>query len=205
MTVSAERRGGSRAAGTSMSPSRPADITALLSRMHAGDDEARSELFARLYRELHLRAEAWMRWQSPAHTLQATALVHEACLRLLCTEPCQDRTHFLALAASAMRSVLVDHARRKASTKRSGRWNRVPIDALDGVVVACEERALDVVALDEALERLARMDPPMARAVELAYFGGLSQPEIAACLDLPLRSFQRHWQATRAWLSAELL
>ena len=187
-----------------MRSSSSADITLLLSRMRSGDGEARSELFAELYRDLHTRATAWMRSQSPAHTLQATALVHEACLKLLAGEPgtFQDRAHFLAVAASAMRSVLVDHARRKCSTKRSGRWHQVP---LDGIVVSFEERSLDVVALDEALERLACMDAPMARAVELAYFGGLAQAEIAVWLGLSLRTFQRHWQATRAWLHAELL
>jgi RNA polymerase sigma factor (TIGR02999 family) len=179
-----------------------ADITALLSRMRAGDDEARSELFERVYRELHERAKTWMRRQPPSHTLQATALLHEACLKLMSGEPGQDRTHFLALAASAMRSVLVDHARRKRSQKRPGGWTQLPLDA---VVVSFEERALDVVALDEAIQRLGSMDSPMAQAVELAYFGGLSQAEIADWLGLPLRTFQRHWQATRAWLSAELL
>ncbi len=180
------------------------DITQLLHRMRSGDDEARSELFATLYRELRARAAAWMRTQPPAHTLQATALVHEACLKLLAGDPgpFQDRAHFLAVAASAMRSALVDHARRKRSVKRSSGRAQVP---LDGVVLSFEERSLDVVALDEAIEKLARMDEPMARAVELAYFGGLPQAEIAGLLELPLRTFQRHWQATRAWLHAELL
>lgn len=169
-----------------------------------GADRPDDELSRQLFAELHALAEQWMRGQRRNdHTLQASALVNEAYLRLrdslgLARE---ERVRFLALASRAMRSVLVDHARARCSQKRTPPGERVPLDEL---LIAYEEGAVDMLLLDEALERLTKFDPEMARAVELRFFGGLSMAEIAEQLGLPARSFDRRWQAARAWLRAEV-
>ena len=137
------------------------------------------------------------------HTLQPTALVHEAYLRLMggARMEWEDRAHFLNVAARAMRRVLVDHARKRHAKKRGGRREREP---LDDAVDVYAERGLDVLALDDALERLAGVDDQLARIVELRYFAGLSNPEAARVIGMPLRSLERGWFSARAWLRAEL-
>ena len=180
-----------------------ADITLLLRRMRDGDRVAETELLDALYPELYGRADRMMRGQPADHTLEATALVHEAYLRLLgpnC-EAYNDRRHFLAVAAKAMRSVLVDHSRRKDRKKRRAPGKRLELDPL---TIGCDDHVFDVLALHEALERLVDFDPTMARAVELRFFGGLSLEECAEVLGMARRTFERHWQVTRAWLYAEL-
>ena len=144
-----------------------------------------------------------MRRQPRDHTLQTTALVHEACLKIFGKERLvsTDRAHLLALASTAMRSVLVDHARARGRVKRLPPGERVPIDEIQ---CAYEERAIDLLALDDALSKLARFEPVMARAVELHFFGGLSLEDTARALELPLRTLERRWSATRAWLRAEM-
>ena len=144
-----------------------------------------------------------MREQRKDHTLQATALVNEAYLRLHDGRElaATDRIGFLALASTAMRCVLVDHARSRGRDKRQPPGERVPLDAL---LVAYEDRAVDMLALDEGLERMDAFDPEMARAVEMRFFGGLSAEETAGFLGIPLRTFERRWQAARAWLRAEI-
>jgi RNA polymerase sigma factor (TIGR02999 family) len=161
------------------------------------------ELLAELYTELRARAERFMRGQPRDLTLQTTALVNEACLKLFGQERLAgaDRTHLLALASTAMRSVLVDHARARGRVKRLPPGERLPIDE---VQVAFEERAIDLLALDEALKKLAVFDSCMARVVELHFFGGLSLEDTASAVDMPLRTLERRWKATRAWLRAEV-
>jgi RNA polymerase sigma factor (TIGR02999 family) len=161
------------------------------------------ELLAELYTELRARAERFMRGQPRDLTLQTTALVNEACLKLFGQERLAgaDRTHLLALASTAMRSVLVDHARARGRVKRLPPGERLPIDE---VHVAFEERAIDLLALDEALKKLAAFDPCMARVVELHFFGGLSLEDTASAVGMPLRTLERRWKATRAWLRAEV-
>lgn len=156
-----------------------------------------------LYAELRRRAERFMRGQPRDLTLQTTALVHEACLKIFGQQRLEgaDRSHVLALASTAMRSVLVDHARARGRAKRLPPGQRVPIDDLQ---VAYEERAVDLLALDDALTQLASFDPPMARAVELHFFGGLSLEDTARILEIPLRTLERRWKATRAWLRTEI-
>jgi RNA polymerase sigma factor (TIGR02999 family) len=156
-----------------------------------------------LYAELHRLAEQCMLGQPPGHTLQTTALVHEAYLRLAPKAHLawEDRARFLATAAKAMRHVLVDHARARSRRKRTPPGQELP---LDRIVPAYEDRAHDLVALDEALERLAAFDAPMAQAVELRFFGGISFEECARVLGLPLRTFERRWAAVKAWLRAEV-
>ncbi len=167
------------------------------------EGDARDRLLGELYAELRARAERCLRGQPPDLTLQATALVHEACLKLFGRErlESEDRSHLLALASTAMRSVLVDHVRAKNRVKRTAPGERVP---LDGISVAFEERAVDLLALHEALERLAGFDADMARAVELHFFGGLPLEETARMVGLAQRTFERRWAAARAWLRAEI-
>lgn len=156
-----------------------------------------------LYAELRARAERFTRGQPRDWSLETTALVHEACLKLFGLEALQgaDRGHILAMASAAMRSVLVDYARSRGRIKRLPPGERVPID---DICIAFEDRAVDLVALDEAMKRLASFDPPMARAVDLHFFAGLSLEETARILDVPLRTLERHWSSTRAWLRAEI-
>jgi RNA polymerase sigma factor (TIGR02999 family) len=162
-----------------------------------------NKLLQELYAELRARAERFTRGQGRDLTLQPTALVHEACLKLVGREELagKDHAHILALASTAMRSVLVDHARARGRIKRLPPGERIPIEE---VHVAFEERAVDLLALDAALSRLAGFDPRMARVVELHFFGGLSLADTARALGMPLRTLERRWAATRAWLRAEI-
>ena len=162
----------------------------------------RDRWLAEVYSDLRQRAEHLMRGQKNG-TLQPTALVHEACLKLFGNEQkeCADRAHLFALACTAMRSVLVDYARARQRVKRTAPGHRLP---LDGLYLAFEERAVDLLALHDALERLGGFDPEMARAVDLTFFGGLTREETARTLGIPLRTFERRWATTVAWLRAEV-
>jgi RNA polymerase sigma factor (TIGR02999 family) len=192
----------------------PLQATALLQRAAEGDRGAREELLGLLYRELHALAEAQMRGERADHTLQPTALLNEAWIRLVETpgDPasglrgpaaghCRGRSHFLCTAARAMRNVLVDHARRRAARKRGAPAERV---ALDEALAPYEDRALDLVALDETLERLGARDAELARVVELRFFGGLTAQETAAALGLSVRQVEGAWVTARGWLRQEL-
>ncbi|MCP3915619.1 MAG: sigma-70 family RNA polymerase sigma factor [bacterium] len=183
----------------------PADpnVTHLLERLYQGEESVQGALLEALHTDLYSRAQRARQKQPPGHTLQATALLNEAYIRLIGPrdEPWADRTHFLAVAARAMRQILVDHARSKNRAKRSAPGKQVP---LDNLLVSYEERAVDIAQLDGALERLAGFDSDMARAVELRFFGGLSVDETAAAVGMSKRTFERKWQATRAWLLAEV-
>jgi RNA polymerase sigma factor (TIGR02999 family) len=175
-------------------------VTLLLRRMAAGDSAAADELLPLVYAELRDLAAGLMRRQTPDHTLQPTALVHEAWLRFS-NGNFENRDHFAAVAAKAMRSVLVDHARRRQSEKRGGALERAPLDALAEVF---SERAPDLLALDAALERLSRFDAELARLVELRFFAGLSVEETARVLGCSTASVTRGWRVARMWLVREL-
>lgn len=179
--------------------------TRLLRRMEAGDDTASEELLSLLYTELREQAARCMGGERVGHTLEPTALVHEAWLRLLAEgdEPRRfdDRGHFVRVAARAMRRVLVDHARGRAAEKRGRDWQPVP---LDGVLAGFEERHLDLLALDEALERLAAMDPELARLVELRFFAGLTIAQTAGVLGVSTPTVERQWRVARMWLRRDL-
>ncbi len=156
-----------------------------------------------VYADLRRLAECYMSRQRRDHTLQPTALVHEAYLRLL-KQPAwssQDRALFLWTAARAMRSVLVDHARRRGAIKRQPGGDRVP---LDDAVASYQRRAVDLVALDEVLEGLTKVDPLLTRIVDLRFFGGMTEGEIAASLDVTPRTVRRKWRLARQWLHAQL-
>jgi RNA polymerase sigma factor (TIGR02999 family) len=187
-----------------MSTSETAKATMLLRRLSSGDDGAADELLPLVYGELHALAARFMGERAAGHTLQPTALVNEAWLRLI--EPAaggsfESRAHFLGVAAKAMRSVLVDHARRRGAQKRGGALERVP---LEDIAELFEERASDLLALDEALTRLAAMDAQLGRIVELRFFGGLSVEETARTLGVSEPTIVRGWRVARMWLQREL-
>jgi RNA polymerase sigma factor (TIGR02999 family) len=177
-----------------------ADVTRLLDAAAAGDPKAAAELLPLVYDELRKLAAARLAGEKPGQTLQPTALVHEAYVRLVGGEQPQDwngRGHFFAAAAEAMGRVLVDHARRKKSAKRGGDRDRLDLDAIDVAVADWPE---DLVALDEALTRLAVVDPKAAELVHLRFLAGLPISETAAVLDISARTADRLWACARAWL-----
>jgi RNA polymerase sigma factor (TIGR02999 family) len=177
-----------------------ADITRLLDRWSQGDESAFKELIPLVYDELRRLAEHYLRGERAGHTLQPTALVHEAYLRLsgLNEMRLQNRTHFYGAAAQAMRRILVDHARRRQADKRGSGVRPVSLDeaSLDGPV----DLRLDLVALEDALNALNAFAPQQARVVELRYFGGLSVAETAAFLGVAPVTVKRYWNFARAWL-----
>lgn len=176
------------------------DVTRLSDDAAAGDPRAAAELLPLVYDELRKLAAARMAAESPAHTLQPTALVHEAFLRLVGATPLaafENRGHFFAAAAEAMRRILVDAARRKAAAKHGGGLARLE---LAPHLAAAPEPCEDLVALDAALDRLAAADPLKAELVKLRYFAGFTLSEAAAALGLAERTAGRHWAFARAWL-----
>jgi RNA polymerase sigma-70 factor, ECF subfamily len=190
-------RGGENVVDTSSG-----EITQLLKAMRAGDATAADRLLPLVYSELHRLAQAYMRRERPDHTLQATALINEAYLRLVGEDiDWNSRAHFIGLAAHVMRQVLVDYARARAAQRRAGGIQRVPLQ--DDLAVS-PDRLDEVVFLDEALARLAARSPRQARVVEMRYFGGLSVEEIAHILDLAPRSVKRDWSLARIWLFRQL-
>jgi len=180
-----------------------ADVTALLHAWTAGDAAARDELMAVAYRELRQRAAARLRRERADHSLQPTALVHEAYLRLIDQRRTvwQNRAHFFAVASEMMRRILVDHARRRKMAKRSGRWHRLDLSDID---MRSHPREVDLLDLDDALARLAAFDPRHAQIAELRFFGGLSLQETALVVGRSVATVERDWQAARAWLFSQL-
>lgn len=182
------------------------DPETLLSRASAGDAQAVSQLMPLVYDELRRLAASYLRNERRGQTLQATALVHEAYVRLINEKShnWQNRTHFLAIAALSMRQILVQRARARKATKRGGDPIRVELEdhLLPASSTAGDE--VDLVALDAALDRLATLDPRQAKVVELRYFGGLSVEEAAAALDISPATVKRDWTLARAWLKREL-
>jgi RNA polymerase sigma factor (TIGR02999 family) len=179
-------------------------VTELLHAWGAGDAGACEALMPHVYAELRRQARRALRREGEGHTLQATALVHEAWLRLDGQHDArwESRTQFLAVAAQVMRRVLVDHARTRRALKRGGGGTQVTLGEADRAVAAPDE--VDVLALDDALARLALLDPRKARLVELRYFVGLSIPEAAAALGISQATVGREWAVARMWLRREL-
>jgi len=178
------------------------DVTTMLRAWTDGDLLARDELMPLVYAELHRRAAAYLRRERPDHTLQPTALVNEAYLRLIDQRVAwQNRAQFLGVAAQMMRRILVDHARRGKMNKRSGGWVRVTLDERVAEVPAPD---VDLLVLDGALTRLAAFDARKSQIAELRFFGGLSLRETAHVLGLSIATVERDWQAARAWLYAAL-
>jgi RNA polymerase sigma factor (TIGR02999 family) len=181
----------------------PGDVTRILATLSERDRSAAANLLPIVYHELRNLAGRMMETERHDHTLQATAVVHEAYLRLLSAEPQKwnDRAHFFRVAAAVMRHVLVDHARRLDRDKRGNGRSVLP---LDETVAVFEERALDLVALDEALEKLAAIDRRKARVVELRFFAGLSVEDAAETLDVSPRTVKSDWNFARLWLLREV-
>jgi RNA polymerase sigma-70 factor, ECF subfamily len=180
----------------------PGEVTRLLAELRAGEAGANERLISLVYGELHRLASICMRREKPGHTLQTTAVVHEAYLRLLGAEACwQDREHFFGVAARIMRQILVDHARRRLATKRGNASRRI---ALNEVLLISEQHLDDVLEVDRALEKLARIDPRQSRLVEMRFFAGLSVQEIARCLQISTPTVKREWRSACAWLRREM-
>ena len=181
----------------------PPNLTQLLRRGRAGDRLAIDQVMPVVYQELRRLAGSYLRNQNPGHTLQATALVHEAYLRLAERQQpdWQDRAHFFSVAATIMRQILVDHARTRCAAKRGG--GAVNVELKDSVMY-CDEKAPELVALDDALQALAKLDARQARVLELRYFGGLNNDEIAAVLDIGVATVVRDVRFAEAWLRREM-
>jgi len=174
------------------------EVTQLLKAMRGGDSNAAEHLLPLVYNELHRLAQAYMRRERPDHTLQATALINEAYIRLIGEDiDWNSRAHFVGLASHVMRQVLVDYARAHSAQRRAGGMQRVEME--DALAIA-PERLDEVVWLDDALQRLAAENARQAQVVEMRYFGGLSVDEIAAILEVSPRSVKRDWSLARIWL-----
>lgn len=181
----------------------PADVTGLLLEWRGGDERALERLLPVVEQELHRLARHYMRGERPGHSLQATALVNEAYLKLVDAQRVnwQNRSHFVAMAARAMRRILVDSARARNYQKRGGGAIRVTFD--EGLEVATE-RGRDLVSLDTALQALAIVDPRKVQVIEMRYFGGLSVDETAEALGVSADTVMRDWRLAKAWLKREL-
>lgn len=176
------------------------DITQLLLDWREGNKCALDDLMPLVYDELRRLAQFYMRGQKAEHTLQTTALVNEVYLKLVDSSRVRwkDRTHFFAVSAQLMRRILVDSARSRNSKKRGGEIQKVELD--DEAVAIVTEDKIDLIALDEALKELAELSPRQSKVVELRYFGGLNEAEIADALDISTRTVKRDWSVARAWL-----
>ncbi len=184
-------------------PYNPHELTQLLVDWCDGDESAPDKLFPLVYAELKRTARRFMRKETPGHTLQTTALVNEAYLRLIDQTRVhwQNRAHFYAIAATVMRRILVDHARSHARVRRGGGAGKI---SLDEVATLSDERAAELLALDEALQSLAQVDARRSQVVELRFFGGLSNSEIAEVLKIAPNTVMRDWNMARAWLYREM-
>jgi RNA polymerase sigma factor (TIGR02999 family) len=180
------------------------DVTSLLKKLADGNQEAASELIPVIYRELHRLAVAHLRHERPDHTLQPTALVHEAYMKLVGLRKAawQSRVHFFAVASNVMRHILVDYARRQHRAKRGGRQEKV---SLEEVLLVTPDRPDKILALHECLTRLEKLDCRQARIVEFRYFGGLTVEEAAQILGVSLTTVRRDWTSAKAWLYGELI
>ena len=178
------------------------EVTGLLASWSQGDQSALDQLLPVLYRELRRLAASYLRRERRDHTLQPTALVHEAYLRLVgqTTVDCRSRAHFFTIAANLMRQILVNHAERHKAAKRGG-GNRV---ALEDAGVLIQQPQVDLIAVNEALEKLERIDPRQGRIVELRFFGGLTEEEVAEVLEVSSITIKREWRMARAVLHNQL-
>lgn len=186
-----------------MCPNSSAQITKLLDNWQQGDQEARDELIRLVYGELRRMARQRLWRQRPDHTLQSAALVNEAYLRLVQQKSpeWQNRAHFFGVAAQMMRNILVDYARNRLAAKRGGGAQRVSLETEFGIA---RQPEIDLLTLDESLQKLARLDAEQSRLVELRYFGGLSIEETAEVMGISPATVKREWATARAWLQREL-
>jgi RNA polymerase sigma factor (TIGR02999 family) len=178
------------------------EVTRLLGELGRGQKDAMNQLLPLVYDELHRLARSYFRRERGEHTLQPTALVHEAYIRLVDQRaPMESRGHFLAVAATQMRRILLDYARRHRAARRGGAGQKV---VLEDTMAICEQQPLDVIALDAALEKLSTLDPEQARLVELRFFGGLSVEQTADVMGTSPATVKRSWSSARAYLHREI-
>jgi len=183
-------------------PTNPANVTDLLVAWSDGDKQAYDKLMPLVYDELHRLAHRYMSRERPGHTLQTTALLGEAYLRLVDQKVrWQNRSHFFAIAAEVMRRILVDYARQRTYAKRGGGAHQVE---LDEALLMARDRSAQLIALDDAMKRLAEFDERKAQVVELRFFGGLSVEETAEVLKISVNTVKRDWSTARAWLFKEV-
>ena len=193
--------------GNRVDPQLIGQVEAALTRIASGDQSGYDDLIPLIYDELHLIASGLMRRERPHHTLQTTALVNEACIRLLRLNKVdwEDRAHFIRVAASAMRRVLVDHARGRNRQRRGGGEQPLPLEAIERQgAVFFDYPDLRILALDAVLIKLAKVEPRKAQAVELLFFGGLTHEETAEVIGVSRRTILRDWAYARLWLIREL-
>ena len=176
----------------------------MLIELTEGNQEVVDRILPFIYDELRRLAGSYLRRERPDHTLQPTALVHEAYMKLIDQKKVQwqNRAHFFGIAAQVMRRLLMDHARKHLANKRGGDAEVLPLE--EEILVVSHDRSAELLALDDALERLSEIDPPKARVVELRYFGGLSIEETAEVLGVSVPTVNRHWKMAKAWLYSEL-
>lgn len=181
------------------------DLTVLLKQLSDGDKNVVNEIFPLIYSELKRMAGNYLRKERESHTLQPTALVHEAYLKLVdhTRMNWQNRAHFLGMAATMMRQILIDHARKHRAEKRGGVAENMQLE--ESIVIVADERSMDLIKLDEALQGLEKFDKFKSRLVELRYFGGLSVEETAEVLEVSVITVKRHWRLAKAWLAEEML
>jgi RNA polymerase sigma factor (TIGR02999 family) len=186
-----------------MAAASPKGVTELLKAWSNGEQDALEELIPLVYRELHSLAHRYMARERDGHTLQSTALIHEAYGRLIDLKDVswQNRAHFFAVSAQMMRRILVDYARTRRFQKRGGEWRQVP---LNEALAVFQHQHTDVVALDDALRTLARIDPRKAEVVEMRFFGGLTIKEIAGVLNVSEETILRDWRLAKVWLLRQL-
>lgn len=179
------------------------DITKLLKGLSAGEEGAEEALMPHVYNELRNLARHYMRAERAGHTLQTTALVHEAYLRLGDEEDTvwEDKSHYMRIASRAMRQILIDHARRKKAEKKGGKWGREPLYQAAELM---EEVSHDLLDLDIALNKMAVIDPRMAQVVELRFFGGLTVEQTARAMGISKATVKREWMVAKAWLMQKI-
>jgi RNA polymerase sigma factor (TIGR02999 family) len=187
----------------SMEHNYASEVTRLLQEWKSGDAKALDALLPLVYKELRCVARSQLRQERPDHTLQSAALVHEAYLRLVGLNPPQweSRAHFFAIAAQVMRQILVDYARRRRAAKRGGTVCKISVE---NAAMLSGQKDVELIALDDALHSLAKLDARQSRVVELRFFAGLSLEEISAALEIAPATVQRDWTAARAWLHREI-
>ncbi len=186
-----------------MQDSSPDQITQILSRAQKGETTAIEQLLPLVYEELRALGASYFQQQSPAHTLQPTALVHEAFVKLMGPGAFEweSRAHFFAVAAKAMRQILTDHARRKKAAKRGGDAQKV---TLSGLSSQASDKQIDLIALDEALSKLTAIDARQSEIVEMRFLAGLKVEEVASVLNISTATVEREWRMAKAWLNREL-
>ena len=187
-----------------MSEKGPSEITKMLIELTGGNQDVVNEILPHIYDELRRLAGSYLRRERSDHTLQPTALVHEAYMKLIDQKKVkwQNRAHFFGIAAQVMRRILMDHARKHTAEKRGGEAEKLPLE--EDILLVSHGRSAELLALDEALEKLAGFDETKAKIVELRYFGGLSIEETAEVLNVSVPTVNRHWRMAKAWLHAEV-